>query len=306
MPLDALHVILTYRCNQECRHCFVFGGPYHDDVFTRSRLHDFLNQLREVPSVETVYFEGGEPFLYYPLLLDAVDYVTQMDLDTCVVTNGYWLSTEREIELYLRPLVTAGLTRIQVSLDALHGERRLRRMRRIKRQLEKQCERRRLESEFLSLTIPEPNDEPVEARRGETITGGVVEFRGRAATELVEEQATWLWSTFDECPHELLEDPRRVHVDPHGHVHLCQGLLMGNMSGVPLKSIMEEWKPADHPIVGPLLRGGPAALVTEHGLEHEEGYADSCHLCYSARLQLLERYPEWLGPPSVYGARKPA
>ena len=56
-------------------------------------------------------------------------------------------------------------------------------------------------------------------------------------------------------------------------------------------------------IVGPLLRGGPAELVRECGLEMEDGFVDECHLCYAARKSLRTRFPELLGPGCVYGVK---
>ena len=50
------------------------------------------------------------------------------------------------------------------------------------------------------------------------------------------------------------------------------------------------------------LHCGPAALVREHGTQHEKKYVDECHLCYQSRMQLFERFPECLGPPQVFGA----
>ena len=64
----------------------------------------------------------------------------------------------------------------------------------------------------------------------------------------------------------------------------------------PLAEIMRQFDPHAHPIVGPLLAGGPAEIVRAYGVEHEEGYADHCHLCYEARSALRERFPEVLAP----------
>ncbi|MFN3762619.1 MAG: hypothetical protein ACK4WK_05375, partial [Anaerolineae bacterium] len=55
------------------------------------------------------------------------------------------------------------------------------------------------------------------------------------------------------------------------------------------------------PVVGPLLEGGPAALVEHYGLPHEAAYADACHLCYAARGVLRGRFPEVLVPGQMYG-----
>ena len=63
-----------------------------------------------------------------------------------------------------------------------------------------------------------------------------------------------------------------------------------------------DYDPQVHPIVGPLLAGGPAALVERYELPHEPRYADACHLCDHARRQLRPRFPELLTPDAMYGA----
>ncbi|MCK5326473.1 MAG: hypothetical protein KAJ57_10700, partial [Woeseiaceae bacterium] len=69
----------------------------------------------------------------------------------------------------------------------------------------------------------------------------------------------------------------------------------------PLAEIMGEYDPDSHPIVGPLLVGGPAEIVRQYELAHEEAYADHCHLCYTSRCALRERFPEVLTPDQMYG-----
>jgi len=76
---------------------------------------------------------------------------------------------------------------------------------------------------------------------------------------------------------------------------------MGNVWEKPLKEIVAEYDPAAHPIVGPLMAGGPAGLVKRYDLPLQESYADECHLCYLARDMLRGRYPALLAPPQVYG-----
>ena len=73
-----------------------------------------------------------------------------------------------------------------------------------------------------------------------------------------------------------------------------QGLVIGNMCEKPLHQICETYDPEAHPIVGPLLAGGPAELVRHYNLPHEDKYADVCHLCYEARVALRARFPELL------------
>jgi hypothetical protein len=68
-----------------------------------------------------------------------------------------------------------------------------------------------------------------------------------------------------------------------------------------LREICASYEADSHPIIGPLLRGGPAELVRHYELPHKESYADACHLCYEARLALRETFPEILTPDQMYG-----
>ena len=90
-------------------------------------------------------------------------------------------------------------------------------------------------------------------------------------------------------------------MDAYGNVHLCQGLSMGNIWEIPLPDLVRGYNAQEHPIAGPLLRGGPIRLATEHGLAMNDSYVDECHLCYTARKLLLPRFPRYLAPKEAYG-----
>ena len=60
-----------------------------------------------------------------------------------------------------------------------------------------------------------------------------------------------------------------MHVDAYGNLHVCQGIVIGNLFREPLKEIAARYNPDGHYIVGPLLVGGPAQLARTYGLEHE-------------------------------------
>ena len=76
---------------------------------------------------------------------------------------------------------------------------------------------------------------------------------------------------------------------------------MGNLFKKPLTQILADYDADAHPICGPLLNGGPVALVSEYNLDHASHYADACHLCYEARTKLRAKLPEILTPDQVYG-----
>jgi len=76
---------------------------------------------------------------------------------------------------------------------------------------------------------------------------------------------------------------------------------MGDMWETPLSGIAATYDPDAPPICGPLLDGGPARLAEAYGLEHDEEYVSACHFRYLMRRALMDRFPEYLGPPQVYG-----
>jgi hypothetical protein len=137
--------------------------------------------------------------------------------------------------------------------------------------------------------------------KGTPVIGGGAMFRGRAVDTLIEGLPTRKWDRLKECPYEDLIGLGRVHVDCFGNTQICQGLSIGNFWNKSLSELVSEYNPEEHPICGPLIKGGPAQLVKEYNLEHEEEYVDECHLCYLARKSLLDKFPQYLGPQQVYG-----
>ncbi|KPV63917.1 MAG: hypothetical protein AOA65_1163 [Candidatus Bathyarchaeota archaeon BA1] len=102
-------------------------------------------------------------------------------------------------------------------------------------------------------------------------------------------------------PYEDFTSRKRVHIDPFGHVHVCQGISIGNAWQIPVSKIIEGYNPHENPVLEPLTCGGPAALVEKFSLPHDEVYADACHLCYAARCMLRKRFPNILAPDQMYG-----
>jgi hypothetical protein len=282
--LTGLHFLLTYRCTHQCDHCFVYSGPGAPGTFTLAQIRSVLEEAERIGSIEWIYFEGGEPFLYYPLLLAGAREARERGFRVGLVTNAYWAETVEDAEIWLRPFEEIGVEDLTVSDDALHhGETE-----------ESPAKRAMNAAGRLGLAIraicteaPEVSDD--------------VRFRGRAADELIDGRPRRPVADFTECPDEDFRDPGRVHLDAYGNVHLCQGILLGNMWEAPLSKLVAEYDPEAHPVIGPLLRGGPARLAAEHGLDTEETYVSACHLCHRTRDRLLDSLPGHLGPPQVYG-----
>ncbi len=295
MKLSGLHFLLTYQCTFQCDHCFVWGSPRQSGTMSLEAIRLFLEQAAETGTITSVYFEGGEPFLYYPVMLAGVRAAREMGFRVGVVTNGYWATTLEDALTWLEPLADV-LEDLSVSSDLYHYSEAVSRQ---ARYAQEAAERLGLSVGFISVAQPERED--VAPARGQLPSQAGVMFRGRAAVELAHRVEPHAWETFDHCPYEDLRDPGRVHLDPLGYVHLCQGITLGNLFHTPLRALCEAYEPQAHPIVGPLLAGGPTELTQRYGLPHEAQYADACHLCYRSREALRPRFPEALGPDQMYG-----
>jgi MoaA/NifB/PqqE/SkfB family radical SAM enzyme len=293
MKLSGLHILLTYQCTRECGHCFVWGSPRQRGALSPEQIEQILNQAKEA-GVESVYFEGGEPFIYYDVLVHGVRMAAEMGLSVGIVSNAYWASSVAKAAERLQPFAGI-LSDLTVSSDLYHCDE----------VLSEESQNAIVAAKWLKIptgmiSIAKP-DEDAARTHGQIKDQGAVMYRGRAAVMLAPSAEQHPWNDFTQCPHEDLREPGRIHLDPFANLHICQGIVIGNVFEKPLKEICESYDVDAHPICGPLLGGGPVALVSEYNLPHESTYADACHLCYEARLALRGRFPELLRPDPMYG-----
>src|SRR4030042_918951 len=89
MELTGLHFLLSYKCTYECDHCFVWGSPYAQGTMTLAQIREIYRQAVELGTVRQIFFEGGEPFLYYGVLVKAVQEGRQRGFDVGIVSNAY-------------------------------------------------------------------------------------------------------------------------------------------------------------------------------------------------------------------------
>jgi len=297
--LTGVHFLLSMTCNYECDHCFLYCSPRTRGTFTSEQLFDAFKQMEKIDSINSIYFEGGEPFLFYPLLLHGLKLAAQKGYSRGVVTNGYWANSKKDALLWLGPLAEIGLDNLSISDDSLHhGTEQGIRMKWVKQAADELGQ----PSGAICLEAPDPDrDDQSVNERGEPIVGGDIRFRGRAVDKLAKGLPRIDGSDFNQCPDEDFANPGRVHLDPFGNVHLCQGIIMGNIWKTPLEKLIREYDVKSHPICSCLQNGGPLKLAKEYGYSSQEGFVDPCHMCYETRKSILDEFPEYLGPAMVYG-----
>ena len=298
MELQGLHVLLTYRCDAECDHCFVWGSPKARGVFTLRHIKHLLSEAKKLRTVRSVSFEGGEPFLYYPLLVQAVREAAAQGFRVELLSNGYWATCPDDAGEWLRPLSLGSTVSLTLSSDLYHGDRWD--IDAVKNAVQA-AKAVRMPVEIIAIKHPTAASACPPEIAGVNVGLYDLMYKGRAATQLASLAPMVPWATFTKCPYEDLVHPTRVHVDPFGYLHVCQGIAIGNAWTQPFSHIIETYAAHAHPILDPLARGGPVALVDAFEVPHETSYADACHLCYATRRILRPRFPDLLAPDEMYG-----
>ncbi|MCS7126492.1 MAG: radical SAM protein [Aigarchaeota archaeon] len=121
-------IFLTYRCNSKCRHCMYACSPrWSSDWISTNDLKRIISQLADkiqsppygfskIGVNYGLHFTGGEPFLNYQLLLEAVKIARDYEIPSIFVeTNSFWCVDEAEEKLM--ELKKAGLEGILVSVN---------------------------------------------------------------------------------------------------------------------------------------------------------------------------------------------
>ncbi|MBN2034849.1 MAG: hypothetical protein JW836_16405 [Deltaproteobacteria bacterium] len=263
------------------------------------QIRTVLEESKRLGTVRETYFEGGESFLFYPVLVEGIRFAREMGFEAGIVTNGYWATSVEDAMLWLTPLFQLGISDLSVSDDELHYGDRPDSPARCALEAAKTLG---IPARSLCKAKPEARQSPMSTDdKGTPEISGGIKLRGRAVEKFAGGLPARKREELRDCPYEDLRDPKRVHIDVYGTVQICQGISMGNCWKTPLSKLVSEYDAEKHPICGPLVRGGPIGLIEEHSLDLKGEYVDACHLCYAARLDLLGKFPEHLGPRQVYG-----
>jgi hypothetical protein len=215
-----------------------------------------------------------------------------------ILSNCYWATCPEDAVEWLFPIGKAKNIELSLSSDFYHGESW--ETAEVKNAV-KAANSLNMKVEILAVKYPNTEVPCPNEIEGAKVGLSELMYKGRAFSQLTEKATKKPWREFTKCPYENFLKQDRVHVDPLGHVHVCQGISIGNAWQKPFSKIIEEYNPYENPILEPLVRGGPVALIEKFSLLHDEVYADACHLCCAARLMLRNKYPDILVPDQMYG-----
>lgn len=302
MKPSGIHLLLTYKCNAACEHCFLSCAPGRGGVVSLEETRKYVADAARARYINHFFIEGGEPFLYPELLRDTLAEIAGAGYWLGVLTNGFWAVSDEKARAALEPLVEAGLGSLGISTDAWHERfvpvERAERAARVAQELG-------IDADLMVCSGGAGGATVIDRLKlhGFEAYASPVICRGRASTSAECRVKKHKWSKLTKCS-ATFGGGSRVHLGPEGQIHLCQGLLLGrDARRAPLDEIFADFRVEEHLLCRALSKGGPAALARlamEHGFVPEERYADGCQLCFEARRFLLPCFPEVIGPAEMY------
>ena len=115
-------IILSYQCQAACKHCLYNCGPTRRDWMAESQLREVFEAVLSLPQPAQVHITGGEPFLRFDLLVEAVRLATELGIPRYVETNAGWCVSESLATRRLTTLREAGLQALLISCSPFHAE----------------------------------------------------------------------------------------------------------------------------------------------------------------------------------------
>ena len=119
-PIDYLRISVTDRCNLRCIYCMPAEGVRlmsHGDILSYEEIYTVAEAAAEL-GINKVRITGGEPLMRagLPKLVQMLAQIDAID-DISLTTNGILLAR------YAAELKTAGLRRVNISLDSLKPDK---------------------------------------------------------------------------------------------------------------------------------------------------------------------------------------
>lgn len=117
---DKIGFVLTDKCTAKCDMCCFNCSPDNNSFQSLDRIKELISEAAERKSIGTVGFSGGEPFLAYNDLVEAVKFAHKFGMRVICTTNGFWGTDKKGALIKLTELKNAGLSKLSLSCDLFH------------------------------------------------------------------------------------------------------------------------------------------------------------------------------------------
>lgn len=113
-----LRIILTTKCNYQCRYCFAEGEKEKDGKITDLESLKKIIKVGKEFGINKIKLTGGEPLLY-PHMDELLEYIRKIEIPYVDLTTNISLLTEKNIKLLNKYSVNA----ITLSLNTLEEDK---------------------------------------------------------------------------------------------------------------------------------------------------------------------------------------
>lgn len=116
-----LSIITTYRCTSSCENCCFQCNPYRNETLSVSDIKRYIEAaVNAYTSIKSLVLTGGECFLYQNDLEQIISHALKFNLQTRVVTNGFWASNYQIAFEKLKRMMKVGLKEVNFSTGDEH------------------------------------------------------------------------------------------------------------------------------------------------------------------------------------------
>lgn len=109
-----MYIYLTNRCNESCKHCYMYAGKAMDNELTTTEITRILQEFSDFGG-QVVTFTGGEATIRKDFF-DIAAFAKMLGLKVCLLTNGLLLNQE-----YAKKL-SGCIDEVQISIDGYDRE----------------------------------------------------------------------------------------------------------------------------------------------------------------------------------------
>ncbi len=113
LPFTQALVMLTNRCNLECKHCFVSSSPHGDFGIKTELITNLFNYIKPQLNALRVSISGGEPLLRWKDTLELIRYFNINNHEVVILTNGTRITKKIAHNLI------AEKCRVRISIDGM-------------------------------------------------------------------------------------------------------------------------------------------------------------------------------------------
>lgn len=118
-----LAIAPTHKCTAACENCCFACSPRNNHIMNISTMIKHIDDaINAYKTIRILIITGGECFVLGKDLVKIVNYATNKGLATRVVSNAFWATSFDEAINVLKPLVSSGLTEINLSTGDEHSK----------------------------------------------------------------------------------------------------------------------------------------------------------------------------------------